>query len=256
MSGRRVLIVNADDLGRSPGINRGILDAHKRGIVTSTTLMVNTAWTEDGVRLARGARNLGVGLHLNFCYGWPISDTSAIPSLVDADGQFKTDTGQLLRDAHECHIRIEALAQLQRFEALMGRRPTHLDSHKYLHSFPPFITPIAAIAAERQLPVRALEASDRDAYRAAGVACPDHFEGAFHGAEGDGVDLGVFLAIVARLPAGVTELMCHPGCVDEHLQGSSYQYEREDELETLCALGARRALETAAVRLATFNDLG
>src|SRR5688572_31067184 len=82
------LIVNADDLGRSPGIDRGIVRAHERGIVTSTTLMANAPGAERAAALARECPSLDVGVHLVLTYARPLTDPRRIPSLVEPDGSF------------------------------------------------------------------------------------------------------------------------------------------------------------------------
>ena len=169
MSGSRTLIVNADDLGRSPGINRGVIEAHRSGIVTSTTLMVNTPWAKDGATQAVSHPGLGIGLHLNYCYGNPISDPTVIASLVTSDGAFETDTEKLIGNAVEDHIKRESIAQITEFRRLVGRDPSHLDSHRYLHSSEPFASAIVAVAADFGLAVRALDAGEKGRLRDAGV---------------------------------------------------------------------------------------
>jgi predicted glycoside hydrolase/deacetylase ChbG (UPF0249 family) len=255
MSGSRFLIVNADDFGRSPGINAGIIKAHLDGIVTSTTLMVNLPWTDEAVRLAREHPSLTVGLHLNYCYRAPISETRLVRSLIDGRGNFEPNIQTLLKSANVEDISSETLAQLERFRALMGRDPSHLDSHKYLHSFPPFLAPVAAIAALECLPVRAIGDTDRAALSCVGVVTTDAFAGRFHGLDGDGVDLEILLAEVEQLRSGWTELMCHPGIVDEHILDSSYNIDREREIEALCSESVRETLVARSVQLASYDDL-
>ncbi len=255
MSGNRFLIVNADDFGRSPGINAGIIKAHLDGIVTSTTLMVNLPWTDEAVRLAREHPTLAVGLHLNYCYGAPISETCLVRSLVDGRGNFEPNIQTLLKSAKVEDVRRETLAQLERFRSLMARDPSHLDSHKYLHSFPPFLASVAAIAAVEGLPVRATGDCDRVALSRAGVVTIDAFAGRFHGLDGDGVDLEILLAEIEQLQAGWTELMCHPGIVDEQILDSSYNTDREREIEALCSKSVRETLVARNVHLSSYDDL-
>src|SRR3954468_23808 len=109
MSAARRLIVNADDSGRSPGINRGVIEAHARGIVTSTTLMVNLPWSEGAAALARTVPALDLGLHLSFCYGPPLAGHS---SLVGEDGRLQRDLARLAAEATAGDIEREAWAQL------------------------------------------------------------------------------------------------------------------------------------------------
>ena len=89
------LIINADDLGWTEGVNRGIVEAHRNGIVTSTTLLANGIAFDSAVRLARQENHLGVGVHLNLSDGAPILPRWEVPSLVGADGQFRGGPGRL-----------------------------------------------------------------------------------------------------------------------------------------------------------------
>jgi predicted glycoside hydrolase/deacetylase ChbG (UPF0249 family) len=245
----RRLIVNADDFGRSPGTNRGIVAAHQHGIVTSTTLMVNLPWSAEAVGLASHVPNLGIGLHLNFCYGPTLSTN--VYSLLGSDGRLDRDLACLRERATTVDIEREARAQLAHFRELMGRDPTHLDSHQHVHAWPVAIEPVAALAREIGVPVRACTTKHRDTLRMLGVDCPDAFVIDFYGA--GNIDSGTLAAIVAALPAGTTELMCHPGVDDPALADSSYRHERETELATLCSPEIRTLIEELQIELTGFR---
>ncbi|MEZ4520120.1 MAG: ChbG/HpnK family deacetylase [Thermomicrobiales bacterium] len=255
MSGRKQLIVNADDFGRSPGINRGILEAHLHGIVTSTTLMVNTRWSESSAEILAGVPGLAVGLHLNFCYGQPVSEVNEVPSLLSSDGTLNPSIRELLRTADPNEIRTETTAQVRRFQRIMGRMPSHLDSHKYLHSNPPFRSIVAEVASSHALPVRATSGDDRAELAALRVATTGHFEGRFHGLDGEGVDQALLDRIILEMPCGTTELMCHPGYVDADLLDSSYRDDREHELLALCSSETRKRIDEAGIQLIDFSQL-
>ena len=245
----RRLIVNADDYGRSPGINRGIIAAHQHGIVTSTTLMVNLPWSAAAASLAVQAPKLDIGLHLSFCYGPPLSPDSG--SLPGRDRRLDRNLGRLRERATASDIDREARAQLAKFRELMGRDPTHLDSHQHVHSWPVAIEPVAALAREIGVPARACTAQHRDTLRMLGVACPDAFIIDFYGEAN--IDSGTLAAIVAALPTGTTELMCHPGEDDPELADSSYRRERESELATLCSPDIRTLIEELRIELTGFH---
>lgn len=245
----RRLIVNADDFGRSPGINRGIVDAHRDGIVTSTTLMVNVPWSAEAAELAASVPDLGIGLHLNFCYGSPLSPHT--DSLSGADGLFDRDLDRLRERATADDIDREARAQVARFRELLDRDPTHLDSHQHIHSWPVAIPPVASLALEIGVPVRACSARHRDMLRALGVACPDTFVIDFFGAAN--IQPATLDTIIAALPPGTTELMCHPGYDDERLVDSSYRHEREVELVTLRRPTLRETLARHSIELRSFG---
>src|SRR5579859_4625753 len=122
------LIVNADDFGRTLGVNAGVLRAHRDGIVTATTLLVNAPGTADAARIARATPSLDVGVHLTLTYGRPVSDPAAVPSLVEPDGSFPRAPGAFLGSdrADPDDAIVEYRAQFVRARALIGRSPTHL----------------------------------------------------------------------------------------------------------------------------------
>ncbi|HUG17028.1 MAG TPA: ChbG/HpnK family deacetylase [Thermomicrobiales bacterium] len=247
----RSLIVNADDLGRSPGVTRGILQACRHGVVTSATLMVNLPWSAKAAGQARSRPRLGLGLHLSLCYGPPLA--RLVDSLPGPDGNLDRDLAALRERARPDAIERECRAQLARFQSLAGRLPTHLDSHQHVHSWPNAAEAVAAFAREHGLPVRSCDAAHAALLRSHGVPCPDTLITSFSGAGRIGIaDL---LAILRALPEGVTELMCHPGYDDDALSDSSYRAERETELRTLCAPEVRAAIAEEGIELGSFQAL-
>ena len=245
----RRLIVNADDFGRAPGVSRGIVEAHRAGILTSTTLMVNLPWSRDASDLAVSVPALGVGLHLSFCYGESLA--SDAPSLLGDDELLDRNLARLQGRLLVEDIDREARAQLERFRKLTGRNPTHIDSHQHVHSWPEVREAVAQIAQENDLPLRAIDADHRAFLRQLGVRTTDHFVGDFFSPGSMTADR--LLIALESLPDGDTELMCHPGYDDAHLADSSFRREREGELMLLCRSDARRA--TAGTSLVSFADL-
>jgi hypothetical protein len=217
----KLLVVNADDLGYDPEIDRGILEAHARGIVTSATAMVGTP--HAAVALAAAPTTLALGLH----------------AVIDPASD---------RAAAERTLR----AQLALFRSLSRRDPTHLDSHKHAHAAPAVLAAFAVVARERALPVRALDARMRAALRAGGVVTSDHFLGdaALRPAWTE-----VSLAAALRaLGEGTTELMAHPGFTPRFAR-TSFGAEREIELAALCSARAREALAAAGAQLCDYAQL-
>jgi predicted glycoside hydrolase/deacetylase ChbG (UPF0249 family) len=212
--------VNADDLGYDPEIDRGILEAHTHGIVTSATAMVETPFSAEALRAA--PRSLGIGLH----------------AIVGAEAG---------REAAEVALR----RQLERFRALRGAAPTHLDSHKHAHARPEVLEAFAAVAAELGLPVRAIDAPMREALRGRGVATADAFLG--DAALRPAWTLEALLRALAGVGEGVTELMAHPGHAPSHAR-TSFGAEREIELRALCHGEARALLDRGGVRLCTYAE--
>jgi len=212
----RLLIVTADDFGLSHGVNRGIVEAHREGILTSTSLMVHRPAAEQAADLVRECPALSVGLHLEL-------DLAGAPDVPT----------QLER-------------QLSRFTALVGAPPTHVDSHHDVHKNPRVLPHVRAWARNIGVPLRG----------SSHVRHLSKFYGQWGGethVEQVSVD-GLLRLLDAELGPGVTELTCHAGYVDEGLT-SSYRVEREAELRTLCDPRVRQALAERGIRLLGFRDL-
>lgn len=213
----RYLIVNADDFGACSGVNRGIVEAHRRGIVTSTSLMVGTSGAEEAAALAAGYPELGVGLHAR---------------LDGAMGPFG------------CYAAVEA--QIRCFEGLVGRPPTHLDSHHHVHAQPELLQAFRRVGRRHGIPLRGYSP----------VRWCRRFYGQW-GGESHPEQIGVrsLIRILEQdLIDGVTELSCHPGLPDPAL-ASTYAAEREQELRTLCDPNVRRFLSASDVTLVHFGHV-
>jgi predicted glycoside hydrolase/deacetylase ChbG (UPF0249 family) len=211
----RHLIVNADDFGHSPGVTDGIIEAHAHGIVTSTSLMVHEPAAEQAGRLAREHPALSVGLHF-----------------VDDGGADLDDPAALERALR---------GQLARFGELVGRPPTHIDSHHHAHREGERASTFARAASELGVPLRC---DGRVAYIGGfwpewepGVTTIDYIRRPF-----------LLHLIDTEVGEGYTELACHPGRIRGDLQ-SSYLAEREIELATLTEPGLREEIEGRGVRL-------
>jgi hypothetical protein len=248
------LIVNADDFGRTSGVNAGVLEAHLYGIVTSATVMVLEPAAEEGVAQARRrAPRLSLGLHFALTGGGrPASDPNRVPSLV-VDGRFPRASEGLRREIPAAEIARELEAQMSLFEKMAGSPPSHMDSHHHAALHPPVQAVFAETALSRGLPVRAASVAAREELRAAGLRTPDLFLDGFYG---EGANVENLRALIRALPHGAAELMCHPAHVDEPLlTGSSYAKERERELALLCDPDVRMLLEQEDVELIAFPDL-
>ncbi len=246
------LIVNADDLGRTAGINAGILEAHRSGIVSSATLMVNYASAREVSGLSREAPALGIGLHLALTGGAPTLPPSQVPSLVDARGDLPAKPeGHANLDPRE--VLAEARAQLARFRERIGRDPTHFDSHHHSHRLPAVFDALVTLARETSIPVRCATPGMVAELRWLRVKTTDAFVEEFFG---DAATLETLLRILDALPEATTELMCHPARVDDELRNSSgYADPRQRELEVLTSDAARRALAERGIQLVRFSDL-
>ena len=246
------LIVNADDFGLTAGVSRGILEAHQKGIVTSTTMLVNLPVHVELLAQLR-ATELGVGLHLNLTLGAPVSLPFAVPSLVGSEGKFIRDARQTATRAKPEEAERELRAQVTAFLTLLGRAPTHLDSHHHIGRHAPIREIVWTLSSELDVPVRSQDDEIRRGAREAGLRTPDYF----FGESGPDPYWSVerLLRHLAALPEGVSEFMTHPGYFDADLAGSRYGRQREVELKGLTDPTVQRAVEAHGVRLCHFGDL-
>ena len=226
----RYLIVNADDFGQSAGVNRGVVEAHERGVVTSTTLMVRWPAAADAAEYARRRPRLGVGLHVD------------LGEWTYRDGEW----GRLYQVVDESDTKAvteEVARQLEVFEGLVGRPPTHLDSHQHVHRTGPVSSIVREAAQQRGIPVREFSIP---------------YCGSFYGQDEHGVShpewvsVEGFIAVLADLGPGITELGCHPAAADD--LDTMYRSERLIELATLCDPHVRKAITGSGFKLASFAD--
>ena len=145
------LVITADDLGMSPGVTRGIIEACRDGVVRSTSLLVTFPDSDEGAALARAVARLEIGLHLDLVGGHPISDPSRVRSLVDGDGRFHRlggFTARLLSGRiRAAELALEIRAQAARAAAL-GVPALAWDSHRHVHLLPPVLRVVAPLARE------------------------------------------------------------------------------------------------------------
>ena len=273
MSARRQLVVNADDFGFTPDVNRGIVEAHRRGILTATTLMANGDAFDDALRLARETPSLDIGCHLVLVGGRSLLTGSPLPPTVA-----KLLAALTRRDVDPYR---ELAAQVRRIMEA-GIRPTHLDTHKHTHLAPPVLDAVTHIGREFGIdwvrrpfdfPLSGAGGSvprlKRLTSAALGVVrgrfqrvllregrrTTDHFAGfqitgRFRTAE--------LVELLGRLPAGSTELMCHPGFCNDALRQAHTRLKesREEELRALTAPEARAAIVRHGIELVNYAGLG
>jgi hypothetical protein len=250
----RLLIVNADDFGRSVGIDDGVVRAHRQGIVTSTTFMTNAPSTQHAASLARSVPSLDLGVHLVLTYARPLSNPARIRSLVREDGSFWRPSELLARPIDRAEALTEYRAQFARARELIAREPTHVDTHHWVHDNPALSWAVCELARETGAAARTHTPLQRDEYRAKGVRTPDHFTREFQ--HPGHIALADLLALLSGLEDGVTELMCHPGEPDADLVATSaYARERPLELAVLTDPKVRDALESQRITLTTFAEL-
>ncbi|GKU83753.1 chitin disaccharide deacetylase [Niallia sp. NCCP-28] len=220
------VLVNADDFGFSHGVNYGIMDCHKYGLVNSATMMMNAEATEHGIELAKGVPTLKVGVHLVLTWGKPLSNN--VPSLIDENGNFKKQQAVYGNPQSIDLVELEQewTAQIERF-IQAGLEPTHLDSHHHVHGIKGFYPVIKKLSDSYQIPVRHAGSHFKQIQTVTDLlltdfygetAVPDYF-----------IELGNRVKDVSSV-----EIMTHPAYLDhELLQGSSYNQQRVKETSIL-----------------------
>jgi chitin disaccharide deacetylase len=245
------LIVNADDFGYTRAVTYGILDAFKKGIVTSTTMMCNSPQIDMAVDIAKQNPELGVGIHLVLTCGKPICDN--VHSLIDDNGNFHNQR-DIFSYAKEEDIERELTDQIEKFYST-GLTPTHLDSHHNVHGNE-LVLPIAIrLAGKYGLPLRRAnnETIVDDLYGS--VLRTNLMLREFYG---DGVSFETLekqLAKVAEQEQTV-EINCHPGYIDESLTlQSSYVQNRIQELSILTSTRIKEAVNKLNIKLMSYREL-
>ncbi len=288
------LIVNADDLGWTGGVNRGIAEAHRKGLVTSTSLLANGLAFDAALEVARANPELGVGVHLNLSEGRPTAKPQDVRGLLNSAGELEGSPESLLlriasRGLEPDEVEREWNAQIQKIRNA-GVVPTHLDGHKHVQMLPGLFE--VALRLAKKHGVRAIRVSHEESkLRAALSSGSDQNTGVLlkQGVQARGLKLlardaremadragvvttnyfcgiaqtGVLTRegvanLLKNLPEGVTELMCHPGYVDEDLKRSAtrLQQSRQTELEILTDPGIRKLVATQGIRLISYQLMG
>ena len=285
--------MNADDLGWTAGVNRGIAETHRNGIVTSASLLANGEAFAEAAELARKTRGLGVGVHLNLSDGPPIAASETVPSLLNSAGEFEGGPDGLLlkiatRGLAMREVEREWEAQIAKVRA-GGVEPTHLDGHKHVHMLPGLFEIAlrlakrhgigairvsheasnlrsalstgelrASVVLKQGVQARGLKLLARDAREQAeraGISTADHFCGIAQ--TGELTKEGV-TRLLRSLPEGTTELMCHPGYADEALRKTAtrLQESREKEVEILTDTTIRNLVASQGIRLIDYGFVG
>jgi predicted glycoside hydrolase/deacetylase ChbG (UPF0249 family) len=258
------LVVTADDLGLSPGVTKGILESHRRGIVRSTSLIVTADSSAEAAAQARMEPDLEVGLHLDLVGGWPVSDPAAVRSLIDDDGRF-LGLSELTRRLFSGRVRAGEVAAEVRAQAALARSwgilPLAWDSHRHVHLMPPIARVVGRIARDegvrwirRARSPRTWTGPKQTALRAATFASAL----AFRGIPGNRWYIDITserprldAAAVALLATygGLGEIGAHPGYVDDELRAADELVgDRPKDLEVLTDPLLQTALGSEAVR--------
>ncbi len=278
------IIINADDFGLCDGVNRGIVQAHRHGVLTSATLMANMPAAEQAVQIAKDNPSLAVGLHLNLTEGKALTPAAEIPPLADKQGQF-LHSGEKLAvlslvsaDVRQAIYR-ELDAQV-RWIIERGIKPTHIDSHKHIHCFPSIYAIVCRIAKQYLIPAIRFpfepKAAVSDAWPKADSAGKRrarilriftrinriqnsdyiHNSALFGVAHTGAVNFAFFQAVCCYNGAGPVEIMTHPGyCNGLDRAKTRLVEQRERELEALCDARVKELFRERNVELTNYGKI-
>jgi len=288
------LIVNADDFGLTNQVNRGILAAHRHGIVTSATLMANGEAFESAVEIARHAPDLGVGIHLNLTQGIPVSPAHTIRTLVDKRGRLYLSPGRLWRGVVTRQVSLDDIHTELRAQIAKVRRagisPTHLDGHKHVHVLPGISKVVIRLAGDfgirsvrcpvEEIPRLSTLLQSQPGVPAslikqslvargvsyfarrfgarlarAGIFSPAHFYGI---CQTGFLNIRGIQDILQHLSEGTSELMCHPGYFGTDLErtGTRLLAQREVEIQALTADSVGKLVMARNIQLSHYRDVG
>jgi hopanoid biosynthesis associated protein HpnK len=281
----RRLIINADDFGLTSGVNRGILQGHEHGIVTSTTLMACSEKFDEAVSLVKHTHNLSVGCHIVLVDGTPVLSATEVSSLLPSNGapRFRQSlmTFACLAAAgrlDETQIQAEVTAQIKKLQA-SGIQVTHVDSHKHTHMFPAVLRGVLRAAKicrvramrnpfeplvfatlrhwKRQFQLKLLQnfrGRFREMLALAEVATPDGCVGI---AATGGLTIETFRLLLENLPEGTWEFVSHPGYNDADLDKVStrLRHSREKELAILTSPEVKELIQREGIKLISYRDL-
>ena len=281
----RRLIINADDFGLTSGVNRGILQSHQQGVVTSTTLMACGAKFAEAVTLTKQAPKLSVGCHVVLVDGTATLQPAEVASLV-ASGTSPSFRVSLMTFAclaaagrlEQSQIQAEVTAQIKKLQA-SGIQVTHLDSHKHTHMFPTVLKGVLHAARNSGIPAmrnpfeplvfaslrhwkRQFQLKLLQSFRArfhemlahAEVATPDGCVGI---AATGGLSLETFRRLLENLPEGTWEFVSHPGYNDADLSKvkTRLRHSRDKELAILTSPEVKQLIEREAIELISYRQL-
>jgi predicted glycoside hydrolase/deacetylase ChbG (UPF0249 family) len=250
----RWIIFHADDFNLTPGVNRGIIESYKNGVVRSTSIMPNIPEFDESMELLNENPGLDVGVHINLTYGRPLSDPSEVPSLVDDSGIFWRKPSLMAEVADYDEMKKEILRQME-ICLDAGLKPTHIDTHHHLHrSDPRAMEILCDLAKEHRMAVRSVNQDMRDAINKIHIPTPDNFNGDFYGY--DNITIESLEKVIKTAPDGFSEIMCHPGIADEELMDiSTYNKCREAEIKTLCHPRIWQAIQDREAKVISYLDL-
>ena len=284
------LIINADDFGLTPGINRAIAELHDAGAVTSATLMANGPAFDDAVALALARPTLGIGCHIVLVDGTPVSDPASIPTLLGPDHKTFHNSlasfalGVLRGAITQDDIQREVLSQIQKLQRA-GLKLTHADTHKHTHLLSRVTRPILRALDQSGIHAIRNPFEPRWAASVGGSARRSLFVHAFepgrrrflasppiasHGIRTTGGTIGMSAtghlnsatlnSLLRKMTSGTWELVCHPGYNDRDLDAvtTRLRAHRETELRALLTTFGKSSsnpLNPSGIQLIHYGEL-
>jgi predicted glycoside hydrolase/deacetylase ChbG (UPF0249 family) len=241
----KYLIINADDCGLAPGVNRAIIELYKAGIVKSTSLMTNMPGFDDAVRCLRQVPGLGVGLHFNISSGNSVAPAHWVPSLLNQEENFSEGLSWTEDD-----VMTELKAQMHRLLS-SGIRPTHIDSHRFVQDREVVCRPMIILARSMKLPMRITGWEPP-----LNLNFPPGVDNFFANAYFEEGGKALLINNLHAVPEGTSELICHPGYVDEYLENvCTWTNVREIELKVLRDPDVLNTIRDLKIKLINYNYL-
>jgi predicted glycoside hydrolase/deacetylase ChbG (UPF0249 family) len=278
------LIINADDFGLCESVNKGIVEAHCKGVLTSATIMTNMPAAEQAVDMAKKLPNLGIGVHLNLTNGRPICRDEGVKRLLNSEGDFALSPGKLAKlslfsGKIRAAIEAELASQIQ-WVIERGIKPTHLDSHKHIHGFPAIFRIVCRLAKRFEIPAIRFTyepkqvcfppwpVTDRESRKRAfnirimakinywqdrSFFKTDTLLGVAHTGS---INVNFFQAVSLYNSAAIAEVMTHPGYTyDIDATRTRLVKQRQAELEALCSDTTKQYLRDAGIKLVHYGRI-
>lgn len=246
----RRLIINADDFNVTRGVSQGIVRAIDKGVVTSTTVLVNTRYTQ-GISLLSKKKNVSIGLHFNITKGKPVACGADIEAL-SVRGFFPGLQSQSWYRTRARAIKKELTAQIERFSQWFSKKPSHIDSHHHVHANPAVYEAVKSAALSLGIPIRkrALDKTTNMFDCATTDYALYRFDPACAWTEAS------LVRALKNVQKGITELIVHPGLCDKALCArSSFNKERKRELDALLSETFYATLRKENIQLITFKEI-
>lgn len=243
------IIINADDFGMSSSVNRGIVEAMTKGIVSSTTIMMNMPKAQEAIEMAKQHNITSIGIHLNLTKGYPLLSKEEIPLLVLDSGKVKDIRKEVITPEIKKQIKKEFIAQIDSFYA-HGLQPTHLDSHHHIHMLEGINEVVKELAIQYNLPTRSFNFNSSENTET--PPTPDFLDCAFYGSR---VSTENLLNLLTKDNKGIVEIMTHPGYVDQELyEISIYNDMRKVELDILSSPEVLEFVRKNNIRIVSFKE--